>query len=125
MYLVQSIVISDFTIILSLTRIYLLPFPATTTFLPCGLAMGYIFVTLPNSDGVLQYGPLFVGLLFAFICAAGLFATKFIYDHVVFWHFDVLLVAAFFNLLGGCFFFIHEFGESCNSNEHYYSLNFI
>ncbi|CAD7091752.1 unnamed protein product [Hermetia illucens] len=82
---------------------------ATTTFLPCGLAMGYIFVALPNSDGVLQYGPLFVGLLFAFICAAGLFATKFIYDHVVFWHFDVLLVAAFFNLLGGCFFFIHEF----------------
>ncbi|KNC28637.1 hypothetical protein FF38_04873 [Lucilia cuprina] len=83
------------------------------SFLPSGLVFGYTissFVAERNiNTGLIVYGPMILGACVGFVAALTMFMVKFFRSRIIFWHTDILLVAASFHLISSCFYFADDF----------------
>lgn len=61
--------------------------------------------------GLIVYGPMILGACWGFAAALTMFMVKFVRSRIIFWHINILLVAAVFHLVSSCFYFVDEFGE--------------
>ncbi|KAM7349615.1 uncharacterized protein ACRADG_008483 [Cochliomyia hominivorax] len=83
------------------------------TFLPSGLVFGYTissFVSEKNmNSGLIVYGPMILAACVGFVAALTMYIVKYFRSRIVFWHIEILLVAATFNLISSCFYFADNF----------------
>lgn len=63
------------------------------------------------NSGLIVYGPMILGACVGFVTALTMFMVKFFRSRVVFWHIEILLVAAAFHLISSCFYFADDFGK--------------
>lgn len=63
------------------------------------------------TSGLIVYGPMILGACVGFVTALTMFMVKFFRSRVIFWHIEILLVAATFHLISSCFYFADDFGK--------------